>query len=56
MKNLMQAHSLAIAAPQTAEDNRRYDGLYPEGNESFMDSVNHFGGIGASVGNEERRS
>jgi hypothetical protein len=50
----MQAYIVAIAAPQTAEGNCRYDGQYPESDESFMDPLNHFGRIGACAGKEKR--
>jgi hypothetical protein len=42
----MHAHIVAISALQTAEDDRRYDGQYPESDESFMDSLNHLGRFG----------
>ena len=50
----MQAHIVAIAALQTAEDDRRQDGQYPESDESVMDSMNHFGRIGVRARNEKR--
>jgi len=56
MKNLMEAHIVAIAALQTTEDNRRQEGQYAESDEGVMDPVNHFGGIGVSAGNEKCRS
>ena len=55
MKNLMQAHIIAIAALQPTEDNRRQDGQYAESDEGLMDPVNHFGGVGVRTGNEKRR-
>ena len=56
MKNLVQAHTIAIAALQTTEDNGRQNGQYTESDEGLMDSVNHFGGIGMTTGKEEHRS
>jgi len=50
----MHAHIVAISALQTAEDDRRYDGQYPESDESFMDSLNHLGRFGVCAGNEKR--
>jgi hypothetical protein len=50
----MHAHIVAISAPQTAEDDRRYDGQYPESDESFMDSLNHLGRFEVCTGNEKR--
>ena len=55
MKNLVQAHIVAIPALQTTEDSGREDGQYTQGDEGLMDSVNHFGGIGMTAGNEKRR-
>ena len=54
VKNLVLAHIVAIAALQTAEDNRRHDGQYSKSDESLMDSLNHFGRIGVRAGNEKR--
>jgi hypothetical protein len=55
VKNLVQAHIVAVGTLQTTEDGGRQDGQYTESNEDLMDSMNHFGGIGVSVGNEKRR-
>jgi hypothetical protein len=55
VKNLMQADVVAIAALQTAEDNRRCESQYPENNEGIMDSVNHLGRVGVRAGNEKCR-
>ena len=56
MKNLVQAYIVAVGTLQTTEDGGRQDGQYTESNEDLMDSMNHFGGIGVSAGNEKRRS
>jgi len=56
VKNLVQAHIVAIAALQTTEDDGRQNGQYTESDEGLMDSVNHFGWIGMTAGKEKRRS
>ena len=53
VKDLMQAYIVAIAAPQTAKNNRRYDGECPETDQRIMDSMNHLGRIGVHAGNEK---
>jgi hypothetical protein len=45
VKNLMQTHIVAIAVPQTSEDNGRYHNEYPESDEGFMNPLNHSLGL-----------
>src|ERR1700729_3657567 len=54
VKNLMLAHIVATSALQAIEDDRRYDGQYPECHESLVDSPNHFRRSGECTGDEKR--